>query len=94
MIPTNSLFAESLREGDEPSADFIDDDGTTNDATIGTDDRIGVPLRRIVPGNIDVDALADDLTAGAPVVRRPRSSARRSRRPGARSPTSSSTAPT
>lgn len=65
MIPTNSLFAESLREGDEPSADFIDDDGTTNDATIGTDDRIGVPLRRIV-GNIDVDALADDLTAGAP----------------------------
>jgi hypothetical protein len=60
------------REGTLPDTAFIADDGSTGLASsTGTDDVTHVPVRRIV-SDLDVDALADDLTGPSPGSQRGR----------------------
>ena len=53
------------REGALPNTEFIGDDGAATEESTGEADMIHIPVRRIV-GNLDVDALADDLTGSGP----------------------------
>lgn len=61
IVPVDGTAIEFLREGTEPSTEFISDAGTTTEESTGTDDLVRIPIRRIV-GNSDLDALALDLT--------------------------------
>lgn len=63
VIPIESVSDTGYslgREGTLPSTEFIGDDGVATEESTGTDDVIKVPFRRIV-GNMDIDALANDL---------------------------------
>lgn len=53
------------REGTLPTTGFIPDSGDISINDTGTDDVIHVPVRRIA-ADLDVDALADDLTGAGP----------------------------
>lgn len=68
VIPVLGVDGTSVpvpREGTLPATEFIGDDGAATEESTGTDDIVHIPVRRIV-GNMDVDALADDLTGPTP----------------------------
>lgn len=69
--PIDGTAVPVPREGTLPTTGFIGDDGVIDDVTNGTDDVVHVPVRRIV-GDLDVDALADDLTGASPGSQRGR----------------------
>ncbi|HST56283.1 MAG TPA: hypothetical protein VLJ42_10400, partial [Solirubrobacteraceae bacterium] len=60
----NGQAAVYLREGTLPDTQFIGDDGTLGSPSTGTDDLVTAPVRRIA-SDLDVDALADDLSGGS-----------------------------
>jgi hypothetical protein len=66
MAENNGPVVTVPREGAEPTGgNFIgDDDNGPIEESTGTDDVIGLPLRRVV-GDMDVDSLVDDFTGGA-----------------------------
>ena len=61
LLPTSQIHVAYRREGALPGTAWLPDTGVTSEESAGTDDNVVVPLRRIV-GNVDVDALADELT--------------------------------
>ena len=62
FIETNQLMIPVPREGNEPTGgDFIADDHSSSiEESTGTDDMVGVQLRRVV-GDMDIDSLVDDF---------------------------------
>lgn len=66
MIETSDIGIMIPREGAEPTggAFIADDDAGPIEESVGTDDVVSVPLRRVV-GDMDVDALVDDFSNGA-----------------------------
>lgn len=62
FIETNQLMIPVPREGNEPTGgNFIADDHSSSiEESTGTDDMVGVQLRRVV-GDMDIDSLVDDF---------------------------------